>query len=103
MTGSRLLTLSGAIWLAPDTVQVWDVSMSVKGENSGIFNAEGKPAPPWLANLARAVSGIPRTWDTDNDATLLSDVLAKADPGTIYQPYDRVWSHFFPEQATGKR
>jgi hypothetical protein len=58
----------------------------VKGNHSGTFHAEGKPAQLWLANLARAVSGIPRTSDTDHDATLLSGVLAEADPGTIYPP-----------------
>ncbi|MBV9490478.1 MAG: hypothetical protein JO069_12255 [Verrucomicrobia bacterium] len=103
-TGSRLLTLSGSIWLAPDTVQVWDVSVRVKGQNDEAFNADNKAAPPWLADLARAVSGIPRTWDVDDSATtLLSDVLERTPPATIHPPYVRVWKHFFPEQATGDR
>ena len=97
LTGSKLMTLSGSIWLAPDTVQIWDVSMRIKGEAVGEFNANGNPAPPWLAGLARAVSGIPRMWDSDDDATVLSDVFKQTEP-MAPSPYDKVWKHFLQEQ-----
>jgi WD40 repeat protein len=99
LSGSKLMTLSGSIWSAPDTVQIWDVSMRIKGEAIGEFHADGKPAPPWLAKLARAVSGIPRTWDSEDDAAVLPNVFEQAAPSapnTLYPPYDRVWRHFFP-------
>ena len=99
LTGSKLMTLSGSFWLAPDTVQIWDVSMKTKGEAVGEFHADGKPAPPWLAKLARAVSGIPCTWDTEEDPAVLSDVFeqtAPTTPSTLHAPYDKVWNHFFP-------
>jgi hypothetical protein len=99
-TGSKLMTLSGSSWLAPDTVQIWDVSMRIKGEAAGEFHADDQPAPVWLAKLARAVSGIPRTWDDDEDAVVLSDVFKRTVPMSsdrLYPPYDKVWKHFFPE------
>jgi WD40 repeat protein len=99
ITGSKLMTLSGFSWLAPDTVQVWDVSMRIKGEPVGEFHAGGNPAPPWLAVLARAVSGIPRMWDIDDNAAVLSDVFIQTAPDTLYSPYDKVWKHFFQEQT----
>jgi WD40 repeat protein len=102
LTGSKLMTLSGSSWLAPDTVQIWDVSMRIKGEAVGDFHAGGNPAPPWLAGLARAVSGIPRMWDSDDNAAVLSDVFkqtASMAPDTLYSPYDKAWKHFFQEQT----
>ena len=105
LTGSKLMTLSGSFWLAPDTVQIWDISMRTKGEAVGEFHAGGKPAPPWLVKLARAVSGIPRpTWDTEEDPAVLSDVFAQTaptTPNTLYSPYDKVWNHFFPLPEDG--
>jgi WD40 repeat protein len=104
LTGSKLMTLSGSIWLAPDTVQIWDVSMRIKGEAIGEFHADGNPALPWLAGLARAVSGIPRTWDSDDDAAVLSDVFKQTAPmAPDTSPYDKVWKHFLPEQTFGNR
>jgi energy-coupling factor transporter ATP-binding protein EcfA2 len=102
LTGSRLMTLSGSNWLSPETVQIWDVSMKTKGEAVGEFHAEDQPAPPWLASLARAVSGIPRAWDSDDGSAVLSDVFeqsASTVRDTPYSPYNRVWNHFFPGSA----
>ncbi len=106
LTGSKLMTLSGSIWLAPDTVQIWDVSMLTKGEAVGEFHADGNPAPPWLAGLARAVSGIPRIWESDDDAAVLSDVFKLTEPmapDTLYSPYGKVWKHFLQKQTLGNR
>ena len=102
LTGSKLMTLSGSSWLAPDTVQIWDVSMRIKGEAVGEFHADGKPAPPWLAGLARAVSGIPRVWDCDDNAAVLSDLFKQNEStasDTFSSPYDTVWKHFSREQT----
>ena len=105
LTGSRLMTLSGSFWLTPDTVQIWDISMRAKGEAIGEFHAGGKPAPPWLAKLARAVSGIPvPNWEAEAVPAALSEVFEQAaptTPNTLYPPYDKVWRHFFPLQEHG--
>jgi hypothetical protein len=50
------------------------------------------------------VSGIPRMWDSDDDAAVLSDVFkqtAPTAPDTLYSPYDKVWKHFLPQQTLG--
>ena len=63
----------------------------------GEFQAGGKPAPPWLAKLARAVSGIPRVLDTEDEAALLSNVFeqtAASASDTVYSPYDTFGSIF---------
>jgi WD40 repeat protein len=104
LTGSKLMTLSGSNWLSPDTVQIWDVSMKIKGEAFGEFHADGQPAPRWLASLARAVSGIPRIWDSEDGSAVLSEVFEQAVPTVRpapYSPYDKVWEHFFPGSALG--
>jgi WD40 repeat protein len=105
LTGSKLMTLSGSNWLSPDTVQVWDVSMKTRGEAMGEFDADGQPAPPWLSSLARAVSGVPRSWDGEESSAVLSDVFEQAEP-TMRRapdsPYDKVWLHFFPGSLLGK-
>jgi hypothetical protein len=48
------------------------------------------------------VSGIPRMWDSDDNAAVLSDVFkqtASMAPDTLYSPYDKAWKHFFQEQT----
>jgi hypothetical protein len=102
LTGSKLMTLSGSSWFSQDTVQIWDVSLRTKGEALGEFNADGQPAPPWLASLARAVSGIPRTWESDDTPAVLSDVFEQAAStvsDTPHSPYNKVWNHFFSGPA----
>jgi WD40 repeat protein len=101
-TGCKLMTLSGSNWLSLDTVQIWDVGMRIKGQAFGDFHADGQPAPPWLASLARAVSGIPRTWDSDDGSAVLSDVFEQAAStvsDTPDSPYNKVWNHFFSGPA----
>lgn len=104
LTGSKLMTLSGSNWLSPDTVQIWDISMKIKGEAFGEFHADGQPTPCWLAFLARTVSGIPRIWDSKDGSAVLSQVFEQALPTerrAQYSPYDKVWKHFFPGSALG--
>jgi hypothetical protein len=76
--------------------------MRIKGQAFGDFHADGQPAPPWLASLARAVSGIPRTWDSDDGSAVLSDVFEQAAStvsDTPDSPYNKVWNHFFSGPA----
>jgi hypothetical protein len=105
LTGSKLITLSGPFWLTPDTVQILDVSISTKGEAVREFHAGGKPAPPWLAKLARVVSGIPvPMWEAGVVPAALSEVFEQAaptTPNTLYPPYDKIWRHFFLVQEHG--
>ena len=97
----ELLTLSGAVWIAMDTVQIWDLSFRSPVENSKAFRCNGEPAPQWLADLARAVSGVPRpSYEEFTPNLTLESVRAQAAPETIREPYAVVWRHFFPEEAS---
>ena len=96
--GRELLTLSGAVWLAMDTIQVWDLRFKLAIEEKEKFQLNGEPAPDWFADLARAVSGVPRTsYDDEEDPSpTLESVRAQARPDTIRGPYAMIWRHFFP-------
>jgi hypothetical protein len=58
-----------------------------------------------LRNLGLATTLL-RMWDSDDDAAVLSDVFkqtASMATDTLYSPYDKVWKHFFTEQASERR
>jgi energy-coupling factor transporter ATP-binding protein EcfA2 len=99
--GRELLTLSGAVWLAMDTVQIWNLRFRpALGENDK-FQSNGEPAPGWFVDLARAVSGVPRSsYDPDESSPTLESVKAQARPETIRGPYATVWRHFFPDELS---
>ena len=60
---------------------------------------EDKPAPPWLADIASAVSAS----DPSQDGSLmtLEDVRRRYPESKAGDPYEAVWKHFFPEEHTG--
>jgi hypothetical protein len=98
LDGKELLTISGSVWIALDTVQLWDVSLRFSAKANAAFHSNNEPAPDWLADLARAVSGIPRTWDDDDGGSpTLSSVQKRARKETVRAPYDEIWQHFFAD------
>ena len=95
--GRKLLTLSGAVWLALDTVQLWDLRLPATPQNNA-FQYDGQPAPDWLPNLARAVSGIPRAFDDDREPSpTLESVGAAIRSDTVAPAYAGLVHRFFPE------
>jgi hypothetical protein len=100
-SGDKLLTLSGAVWLAMDTVQLWDVSLKFAKQIDPELPSEGQPVPDWLADLARAVSGIPRE-DEENPSPTLESVRATIEPGKMSPPYAKLLNHFFPDMNFAK-
>lgn len=100
--GKQMLTISGAFFGAMDTVQVWDTSLKFgRAEFTSKLNNE--PAPRWLADLARAVSGIPRTLyeeEQDVPATLSAVLDNPIKQQTQRGPYIEVWQHFFGSSPT---
>ena len=57
---------------------------------------EEKPAPPWLADIASAVSAL----DTTGDGALLTlETVRKRYPKSkAGDPYEAVWKRFFPDE-----
>ena len=65
--GQRLLILSGATWNAFDSIRLIDLSPLYRQRETALENFEEKPAPPWLADIASAVSAF----DPSGDGALL--------------------------------
>ena len=59
---------------------------------------EEKPAPPWLADIASAVSAL----DTSGDGSLitLETVRKKYPESKAGDPYEAVWKRFFPDERS---
>ena len=61
-------------------------------------NFEEKPAPPWLADIASAVSAL----DPSGDGSLitLEDVRKKYPESKAGDAYEAVWKRFFPDERS---
>jgi len=101
--GTRLLTLSGGMQNALDTLRVSDVSMLNDTRPPPVANFKNAPGPIWLADLAAAVSAF----DAANDGSLLTleqvrENREKKEKRKSAGPYDIVWQRFFPEEKNGR-
>jgi hypothetical protein len=84
-----------------DTVQIWNLRFRPALEENDKFRPNGEPAPDWFVDLARAVSGVPRSsYDPEESSPTLESVKARARPETIRGPYATVWRHFFPDELS---
>ena len=100
--GKRLLILSGGIWNVFDRMRLIDVSPLYRTQERASGTFEEKPVPPWLADIAAAVSAL----DTTGDGALLTldTVRTRYPQSKAGDPYEAVWDRFFPnESATFKR
>jgi hypothetical protein len=93
--GKRLLILSGGIWNVFDRMRLIDVSPLYRTQEAAPEKFEEKPVPPWLAEIAAAVSAL----DTTGDGALLPletvrKRYPKSKPGDAYEA---VWKRFFPD------
>ena len=95
LDGQRLLILSGAMFNVFDSMRLIDVSPLYRLRESGSGKLEKKPAPPWLAEIASAVSAS----DPSQDGSLktLEDVRKKYPGSKAGDAYESVWKRFFPE------
>jgi hypothetical protein len=79
-----------------------DVSPLYRTQERAPEIIEEKAAPPWLADIAAAVSAL----DTTGDGALLTleMVRTRYPQSKAGDPYEGVWNRFFPnESATSKR
>jgi len=93
--GQRLLILSGGIWNVFDSMRLIDVSPLYRTQSKAPEKFEDKPAPPWLADIASAVSAL----DVGGDGSLLTlETVRKRYPESkAGNAYESVWKRFFPE------
>jgi hypothetical protein len=97
LDGQRLLILSGAMFNVFDSVRLVDVSPLYRTQDDASKKLEAKPAPPWLADIASAVSAS----DPSQDGSLmtLEDVRKKYPESKAGDPYELVWKRFFPGES----
>ena len=95
--GQRMLILSGGIWNVFDSMRLIDVSPLYQTRSKSPEKFEDKPAPPWLADIAAAVSAL----DTTGDGALLTlQTVRQRYPETkTGDAYEAVWNRFFPNEA----
>ena len=99
--GQRMLILSGGLWNVFDSMRLIDVSQLYRPREAAPENFEAKPAPPWLADIASAVSAL----DPSDDGSLmtLEDVRRKYPESKAGDPYEAVWKRFFPDEKSNGR
>jgi hypothetical protein len=92
--GQRMLILSGGIWNVFDSMRLIDVSPLYRTQKPAPEKFEDKPAPPWVADIASAVSAL----DTSGDGSLLTlETVRKRYPESkAGDAYQAVWKRFFP-------
>jgi len=96
--GQRMLIVSGGIYNVFDRMRLIDVSPLYRMERSAPETFEEKPAPPWAADIATAVS----TLDTTGDGGFLTlETVRERYPKTkAGDPYEAVWKRFFPDERS---
>jgi hypothetical protein len=100
--GRKVLTLSGTFWTAFETVRVWRTDLPVASAEAKSVQFDGKSPPPWLPDLAEAVSGQRVTPDEESPWTnTLDAIAAKATPAE--GQYKVIWERYFQPEASMKR
>lgn len=95
LDGQRLLILSGGMFNVFDSMRLIDVSPLYRRREAATEKLEEKPAPPWLAELASAVSASDPS--QDGSLTTLEDVRKKYPGSKAGEAYESVWKRFFPK------
>ena len=99
LDGQRLLILSGGLWNVYDSMRLIDVSQVYRPQEAAPENFKAKPAPPWLADIASAVSAYDPS--QDGSLTTLEDVRRKYPGSKAGDAYEAVWKRFFPDEHSG--
>jgi hypothetical protein len=101
LDGQRLLILSGGTWNVYDSLRLIDVSPLYRPREAASEKVEEKPAPPWLADIASAVSAS----DPSQDGSLLTlkTVRERYRESKAGDPYEAVWKRFFPDEHGTQR
>jgi hypothetical protein len=99
--GQRLLILSGGLSNVLDRMRLIDVSPLYRTQEAAPEKFEERPAPPWLADIASAVSAL----DAGSDGSLLTleTVRERYPKSKAGDAYEAVWKRFFPEERSNGR
>ena len=95
--GRRLLILSGGIWNVFDRMRLVDVSPLYRAKEATPEKFADKPVPPWLADIASAVSASDPT--QEGSLMTLTDVQKKYPEDKSGNAYEAVWKRFFSNQS----
>jgi len=93
--GQRLLILSGGTFNVYDSLRLIDVSPLYRPLGNAPEKLEEKPASPWVAEIASAVSAFDPS--QDGSLTTLEDVRKKYPKSKAGDPNESVWKRFFPD------
>ena len=96
--GQRLLILSGPMFNVFDSMRLIDVSPLYRPREAAPEKVQEKPAPPWLAEIASAVSASDP--GQDGSLTTLEDVRRKYPESKAGNPYESVWKRFLPDERS---
>jgi hypothetical protein len=98
--GAQLLTLSGEEWPRYTWIQLWDVSLRRKPTPHPSFDPNGNPAPVWLPELARSISGNVGATGSENASFATMNQVSQEFTGSQNGSanYQDVWHSFFDEQ-----
>jgi hypothetical protein len=78
-----------------DTVRVWDISLPPAPAAASDLRLTGKNPPPWLADLAGAVTGLRVSSDEDETPPPILSDLRKKYPGSSGSgEYAGIWNRF---------
>jgi hypothetical protein len=101
LDGQRLLILSGGIWNVFDRMRLIDLSPLYRPREAAPENFDKKPAPPWLVDIASAVSALDNTGD--GSLLTLETVRERYPESKAGDAYEAVWKRFFPEEKNNGR
>jgi len=98
LDGQRLLILSGGLVNVLDSMRLIDVSALYRSQEPAPKTFEQQRAPPWLADIASAVSAYDP--GQDGSLTTLEDVRRKYPGSKAGDAYEAVWNRFFPDDRS---
>jgi hypothetical protein len=99
--GQRLLILSGGTWNVFDSLRLFDVSPVYRSQEVAPENFKERPAPPWLVEIAGAVSAL--DVGGDGSLTTLEAVRKNYPKSKAGDAYESIWRRFFSEEERNDR